>query len=67
MWMQIHQAFGERGYIDSHLDSWEHTKNCQNVVLATNYTIDTLNVEGKVRFPECRSIYSDKVNSFELE
>jgi hypothetical protein len=56
MWMQMHRAFAGRGYIDSHLDSWNHTKHCQVVGLERTFPMDRVNVEGKVRYPECRAV-----------
>jgi hypothetical protein len=58
MWMQMHRAYTERGYIDSHLDSWAHTRHCQVVSLNREYGPDVVNVEGKLRYPECRPVSS---------
>ncbi|KXX82727.1 hypothetical protein MMYC01_200858 [Madurella mycetomatis] len=35
MWRQMHRAYALRGYIDSHLDSYEHTLHCQRVLMDT--------------------------------
>ena len=56
MWMQMHRAYGERGYIDSHLDNWAHTKHCQTVILEKGIPPETVNAEGTVNYPECRDV-----------
>ncbi|KAH8693684.1 hypothetical protein BGW36DRAFT_383520 [Talaromyces proteolyticus] len=56
MWMQMHRAYAERGFIDSHVDSWAHTRHCQVVSLEKSFTPETVNVEGKLRYPECRRV-----------
>jgi hypothetical protein len=56
LWLQMHRGFTDRGYIDSHLDSWDHTKHCQTVILERKYGSEIVNVEGKVKYPECRPV-----------
>jgi hypothetical protein len=56
MWLQMHRAYGERGYIDVHLDGWEHTRHCQEVALETGIDSSEVNTKGELSFPECRSI-----------
>lgn len=56
MWMQMHRAYAERGFIDSHVDSWAHTRHCQMVILEKSITPDTVSVVGNLRYPECRRV-----------
>jgi hypothetical protein len=44
MWMQMHRASAERGFADSHVDSWAHTRHCQIVSLEQRFTPETVNV-----------------------
>ncbi|KIM92485.1 hypothetical protein OIDMADRAFT_72771, partial [Oidiodendron maius Zn] len=56
MYMAMHRAYTVRGYIDSHLDDWDHTKHCQRVILKQGMNSEDAFVEGKLRFPECRIV-----------
>jgi hypothetical protein len=66
MWMQMHRAYGVRGYIDSHLDNWAHTKHCQAVILEKEIGPETVNAEGRVNYPECRDVRFGKAATLPL-
>jgi len=66
MWMQMHRAYADRGYIDSHLDNWAHTKHCQSVLLEKGYGLETVNAEGRVNYPECRNVRFGKPRNWPL-
>jgi hypothetical protein len=56
MWRQMHRAYAVRGYVDSHLDSYEHTLHCQGVLLARDVGLGVVNVVAEVKYPGCRKI-----------
>lgn len=56
MWRQMHRAFTVRGYIDSHLDNYAHTKHCQHALLNRSIPMDTVNVIGALKYPQCRQV-----------
>lgn len=56
MWMLMHRAYTVRGYIDSHLDAWNHTLHCQLVVLERGIGWDVVSVGGRVQYPDCRAV-----------
>lgn len=56
MWRQMHRAY-ERGWIDSHLDKYNHTVHCQDVLLhplRLNYS--EIGAGAPLRFPTCRRV-----------
>ncbi|KAK0609432.1 hypothetical protein B0T14DRAFT_531946 [Immersiella caudata] len=54
MWMQMHRAYGVRGWIDSHLDSYAHTMHCRWALLETGTKMEEVNVVAAVKYPRCR-------------
>ncbi|SLM37906.1 hypothetical protein LPUS_07898 [Lasallia pustulata] len=56
MWMLMHRAYTVRGYIDSHLDAWNHTLHCQLVALEKGIGMDVVSVAGRVQYPDCRAV-----------
>ncbi|KAL2015518.1 hypothetical protein VTK56DRAFT_5335 [Thermocarpiscus australiensis] len=56
MWRQMHRAYGLRGYIDSHLDSYKHTLHCQWVLVETETPMETVNVIAELKYPECKKV-----------
>lgn len=56
MWQQMHRAYALRGYIDSHLDSYEHTLHCQWALIETDTPLGMVNVVAQLKYPECRKI-----------
>ena len=56
MWMLMHRAYTVRGYIDSHLDAWNHTLHCQLVTLEKGVEMDVISVAGRVQYPDCRAV-----------
>lgn len=55
MWRQMHRAYADRGFIDSHLGSYNHTLHCQKVVTEKRegWLADTA---ARVRYPRCEQI-----------
>lgn len=53
MWRQMHRAYAELGYIDSHLANWGHTLHCQKVLLGGIDDKDKIGAVGKVLYPKC--------------
>ncbi|KAK4158406.1 hypothetical protein C8A00DRAFT_28686 [Chaetomidium leptoderma] len=56
MWRQMHRAYALRGYIDGHLDSYEHTLHCQWVLTERDTPLGMVNVVAELKYPECRRI-----------
>ncbi|KAK4446248.1 hypothetical protein QBC34DRAFT_331742, partial [Podospora aff. communis PSN243] len=56
MWMQMHRAFVIKGWIDSHLDSYAHTKHCRWALLEKETKMEEVNVVAKVKYPACRRV-----------
>jgi len=56
MWRQMHRAYAELGYIDSHLANWRHTLHCQKVLLAGMGDKDQIGAVGKVLYPKCLKV-----------
>ncbi|KAH8691591.1 hypothetical protein BGW36DRAFT_388628 [Talaromyces proteolyticus] len=57
MYMAMHRAYTVRGYIDSHLDDWNHTRHCQKILLERNMEDVDISTVGFLRFPECRAVW----------
>ncbi|KAK4247437.1 hypothetical protein C7999DRAFT_14517 [Corynascus novoguineensis] len=55
-WRQMHRAYAERGYIDSHLDSYKHTLHCQWVLTNRKTRLGMVNVVAEIKYPECKKI-----------
>lgn len=55
MWRQMHRAFTLTGFIDSHLNSYNHTLHCQSVLVEDHdsWLADTA---ARVRYPTCERI-----------
>jgi len=67
MWRQMHRAF-ERGWIDSHLLSYNHTLHCQAVLLAEGFAPDDVVTQANVIFPECLRVgngHNHRVNGWD--
>lgn len=57
MWRQLHRAYTIRGYIDDHLDNWNHTLHCQRLLLARpTWQMADVNTVGRIIYPKCRRI-----------
>ncbi|KAF2232808.1 hypothetical protein EV356DRAFT_237128 [Viridothelium virens] len=56
MWRQMHRAY-ERGWIDSHLGSYNHTLHCQKMILMESAAVENAITVARVIYPEC-----DRVN-----
>jgi hypothetical protein len=58
MWRQLHRAYAERGYIDEHLESWNHTLHCQLVLLEATgaEAMKEINTMGRVIYPRCKKL-----------
>ena len=52
MWRQMHRAY-ERGWIDRHLGSYNHTLHCQKMILMESAEIDKAITIARVIYPEC--------------
>lgn len=59
MWRQMHRALA-RGWIDAHLNSYNHTLHCQNTLLERGIPDNEVAVQARVIYPLC-----EKVNSVE--
>ncbi|KAK3045660.1 hypothetical protein LTR09_012781 [Extremus antarcticus] len=59
MWRQLHRAYASKGFIDEHLDNWNHTLHCQAVLLSPPVQEKMLDVNtlGRVIYPRCRKIW----------
>ncbi|KAI5362638.1 hypothetical protein Slin14017_G063190 [Septoria linicola] len=60
MWRQLHRAYTLKGYVDMHLDHWNHTLHCQMVLLnvdARESALREVNTLGRVIYPRCRKIW----------
>jgi hypothetical protein len=56
VWRQMHRAYAVRGYLDSHLERYEHTLHCQGVLLEREVGWGVVNVVAEVKYPGCRKI-----------
>lgn len=56
MWRQMHRAYAVKGYIDDHLDKYEHTLHCQNVLMRTTLA-EALKVRATILYPNCNSVW----------
>ena len=56
MWRQMYRAYSLRGYIDSHLDNYNHTLHCQRTMLERDTPLESVVVVGALKYPECRKI-----------
>ena len=59
MWRQMHRAYMLRGYIDEHLENWNHTLHCQGVLLGRGDEAEmrVVNTVGRIIYPRCRKIW----------
>lgn len=59
MWRQLHRAYTVLGYVDSHLDNWNHTLRCQKVLLRSQ-SVDKqrISTADRVIYPRCKKIVS---------
>ena len=52
MWLQMHRAYMERGYIDDHLNRYHHTLHCQEITLH-DMPLTNISTVGKILYPNC--------------
>jgi hypothetical protein len=57
MWMQMHRAYTILGYIDSHLDAYNHTLHCQGVLFKRGSPPSQVTTVGVLKYPSCRRIF----------
>lgn len=57
MWLQMHRAYTVLGYIDSHLDAYNHTLHCQGVLFRRGNPPSRVTTVGVLKYPSCRRIY----------
>ena len=55
MWRQMHRAY-KRGWIDIHLDNYNHTLHCQQMLLMDAATKERSFTIAQVIYPECRRL-----------
>ncbi|KIX02314.1 uncharacterized protein Z518_08255 [Rhinocladiella mackenziei CBS 650.93] len=55
MWRQMHRAFTQKGFIDSHLNSYNHTLHCQSV-LTEEHDSWLADTAARVRYPRCERV-----------
>lgn len=57
MWMQMHRAYTVLGYIDNHLDAYNHTLHCQRILFNRGDPPSSVTTVGLLKYPSCRRIY----------
>jgi|SRR3984957_1925844 hypothetical protein len=58
MWRQLHRAYAILGYIDEHLDNWNHTLHCQKMLLeGPSWNMADVDTVGRIIYPRCRKIW----------
>ena len=61
MWRQLHCAYAVSGYIDEHLDNWNHTLYCQEMLLEIpKWEMAEVNTVGRIIYPRYRKTQRSK-------
>lgn len=54
MWRQLHRAYSVLGFIDEHLNNWNHTLHCQEMLLnSTSLEMEDVSTVGRIIYPTC--------------
>jgi hypothetical protein len=58
MWRQLHRAYAILGYIDEHLDNWNHTLHCQKMLLeGPSWNMADVDTVGRIIYSRCRKVW----------